>query len=153
VKTQKLTIRDVILGLDAALRIAREEKAGDYKVSMNLGRVQRKALGLVGEGTPYEYAKMSLLRQMTRVVKMIQPDGSEGEQRIFDSDETKQKFEDQLIALQAEECTLPIGFIKPQDLAALKLDRPVSGAEMAGAWWLFDPAAMEALEQELEAEG
>lgn len=154
-KFQTVTIKHLLEGQETLLRIAKEEKSGDHKIAYRLGRMQSKVEGIIGEGSPYDFARRSLYRQKTTLVKAKRPDGSDGDEtRRWGSEVEKEAYEDQIMEMIAKEVQIPIGFINPADAKdKLKLDRPISAHEMALAWWLFDAEAIAALEKEIEGEG
>lgn len=143
-KTQTVKIKDLLEGIDAMMRIAKAEKSGDYKVALRFGTMQRKVMALIGEGSAYDFARRSLLRQKTILAGAQNPDGTPGEERrTFVSETERESFQEQLEGLLNKDAEIPAGFIRPADFDRLGLDTPITGPEIAAAWWLFDAATFE----------
>ncbi len=153
-KTQNVKIKDLLEGSDAMMRIAKEEKSGDHKMAYRFGSMQRKVSGHISESSSYDFARRSLLRQSTTLTKATNPDGTPGEERrTFSSESDREAFQDEIEKLLNKSVSIPVGFLNPAEFDLLKLDKPITGPEMAAAWWLFDAAALDALEAELDAGG
>lgn len=150
-KSQKLPLRDVIEGAQVVIRLAKEDKSGDPRIGWQFGRMQRKINGAIGDGSPFEHARNQLMKTYGTLVKVKTPEGIEVERRVLDTEEKMKQFDDSIKVLVSEEVEMPIGFLDPNSLHALKLDRPMSGAEMAVALWVFDADALEKFENEIDA--
>jgi hypothetical protein len=102
--TQKIAIKELLPGLDALIRIAKEESSGDAHTAYKVARMQRKVLAHVSEGSAYDMARASLYRTFSEVIKLSTPgpDGST-ERRVFKSDGAQEKFSEQLGELQNKE--------------------------------------------------
>lgn len=153
-KFQKVTIKQILLGLEALERIAKEEKGGDWKLTYRIAKMQTKVQGIVGDGSPFEYARRNLARQSTILKRPTRPDGSEGDEtRVFAGEKEREAFQDQVDEMTNQVVDIPIGFIDPATAAdVLKMDRPITAQEMALAPWLFDAAALARIEAELDQE-
>lgn len=140
--TQKIAIKELLPGLEALIRIAKEESSGDAHTAYKVARMQRKVLAHVSEGSVYDAARASLYRSFSESVKLPTP-GPDGatERRVFKSDGAQEEFSKQLAELQAKEVDIPIAFLTPELMGKLKMEKPITPFEMGTAWWMFDEAS------------